>query len=152
MTLSPASPQRRRMKDGFALIITLIMVVLAAIIAIGVLVSASLDRTTAKSVDDRFKAEVAAQNGLEAAKKALVASPSAANSVTADDAFVVLRVDGTQTNSGNGAKDAYYFLAKAAPGGATVDCYPLFSGGVSPPALAIDHTNYPPIQRPTAPS
>ena len=120
----------RKAAGGFALVITLIMVVLAAIIAIGLLINASLDRTTAKSVDDRFKAEVAAENGLEAAKKALNASPTAATSITADDGFLVLRVDGTQTNSSSGIKDAYYYLAKAQSGTAnTIDCYPLFAGG-----------------------
>ena len=127
-----ASAAAHQANRGFALIITLIMVVLAAVIAIGLLISASLDRTTAKSVDDRYRAEVAAQNALEAAKKILNASPTAATSITADDGFLVLRVDGTQTNSTSGVKDAYYYLAKAKPGTApstTIDCYPLFSGG-----------------------
>src|SRR2546423_11093238 len=81
---------------GFALVITLIMVVRAAIITIAFLISASTDRTTSTSYNYRFQAEIAAQNALEAAKKALIASPSAANSVTTDDTFLVLRIDGTQ--------------------------------------------------------
>src|SRR5437588_3941948 len=81
------------LRAGFALVITLIMVVLAAILAIAFLSSATLDRTTSKSVNDRYQAELAVQNGLEAAKKALVASPSATPSITGDDSFLVVRVD-----------------------------------------------------------
>ncbi len=135
---------------GFALIITLIMVVLAAIIVIVFLSSASLDRTTSKSVGDRYQAEIAVQNGLEAAKKALMASPSAANSVIADDTFLVLRADGNQTNS-NGTHDAYYFLAKAQAGSANkIDCYPLFSGGTASQVTINLNTN-PAVQKPQAP-
>src|SRR2546423_15666556 len=78
---------------GFALVITLIMVVLAAVIVIVFLVSASTDRTTSTSYAYRVQAEIAAQNGLEAAKKALIASPTAAASLTANDTFLVVRID-----------------------------------------------------------
>jgi hypothetical protein len=53
----------------------------------------------AKSVNDRYQAEIAVQNGLEGAKKALVASPNAGAPVTNDDTFLVLRSDGNQTNA-----------------------------------------------------
>jgi hypothetical protein len=136
---------------GFALVVTLIMLVLAAVIVIALLSSASLDRVTAKSTDDRYQAELATQNGLEAAKKTLVASPNGATAITADDNFLVFRADGTQVNS-NGTKDAYYFLAKPQPGVTNkVDCYPLFSGG-SVSQLTIDHVNNPSIQPPSAPA
>src|SRR2546423_8759859 len=127
---------------GFALVITLIMVVLAEIIVIAFLISASADRTTSTSYNYRFQAEIAAQNALEAAKKALIASPDAANSITADDTFLVLRVDGNQGPNTSGNKDAYYFLAKAEPRdpktgqSTTVKCYPLFAGG-TPSTLTI---------------
>src|SRR2546423_4549566 len=132
--------------NGFALVITLIMVVLAAIIVIAFILSSSASRTTSTSYNFRFQAEIAVQNALEAAKKALIASPSATTSVTADDTFLVLRVDGTQGPNSNGNNDAYYFLAKAQSGATgKVDCYPLFSGGTVS-QLTVDHTNYPPIQ------
>lgn len=142
---------------GFALIITLIMLVLAAVIVVALMSSASLDRGTAKSVNDRYQADLAVQNGLEAAKKVLSASPGAAtNSITANDTFAVFRIDGTQGPNSYGNRDSYYFLVKARPRdpdgiSRTADCYPLFSGGATAP-LTIDHTNYPPIQRPTAPT
>ena len=117
MILSRRKQRRISAARGFALVITLIMVVLAAIIVIAFLISASADRTTSTSYNYRFQAEIAAQNALEAAKKALIATPSATSSLTADDTFLVLRVDGSQTNA-SGTKDAYYFLAKAEAGGA----------------------------------
>src|SRR3954454_8416804 len=102
------------------------MVTLGAVMVVALLVNATSERATATSYANRFNADLAVQNGLEAAKKALICSPSAAASLTADDAFLVLRADGTQTNA-TGTKDAYYFLAKARPGNANnVDCYPLF--------------------------
>ena len=118
---------------GFALVITLIMVALLAIIAVGFFTTASLERTTAKSYDDRYEAELAAQSGLEAFKKTLVATsfPSPAPSplpspspapVTSLDTFLVVRADG-------GAPGAsYYYLAQPSTGSApTITYYPLFS-------------------------
>jgi len=137
---------------GFALIVTLIMVTLAAVIVVALLVNATSERTTATSYSNRYNAELAVQNGLEAAKQALMGTPpGAAAPITGDDTFLVLRADGTQTNAA-GTKDAYYFLAKAQPGAAnTVDCYPLFSGG-APSHLTIDFTQTPAVQTPVAPT
>ena len=56
---------------SFALIITLIMVVLAAIIVVALLTNASLDRLTANAYSKRLRAEMAAQSGLAAALNAL---------------------------------------------------------------------------------
>src|SRR4051794_36426777 len=101
-------------RRGFALVITLIMLVLAAVIAVGLLNNAATDRSTARSLNHRYGASLAVETGLEAAKKALTASPDATTSVTSDDSFLVLRADGGQTNA-SGTKDCYYFLAKARP-------------------------------------
>jgi hypothetical protein len=142
---------RGEKSPGFALVVTLILLVLAAVVVIALLSSASLDRDTAKSTNDRHLADIAVENGLEVAKKVLVASPNAAASITASDGFLVLRSDGTQTNS-SGTKDAYYFLAKARSGAAnTVDCYPLFSGG-SASTVAINLAASPAVQTPVAPA
>ena len=141
-----ASPER-----GFALVITLVMVALAAVVAVSLLTNATMDRTTARSYNDRYQAELAVQNGLEAAKNKLVATPDAATAVTGDDTFLVLRADGTRTNS-SGVKDSYYFLAKAGSGPKPeVACYPLFSGGAAS-VLTIDSVNSPPISPPAAPA
>lgn len=71
MKRSDASVPAHKGDRGFALVITLIMVVLAAIIAVGLLVSASLDRLTANAFSKRLRAELAAQSGLAAALNAL---------------------------------------------------------------------------------
>ena len=65
-----------RTKGGFALVVTLVMVALLAIITIGVLTSVSLERATATSYTNRYQAELAAQNGLQAAAKTLAATPT----------------------------------------------------------------------------
>jgi hypothetical protein len=62
----------RGQSRGFALIITLIMLVLVAVIVVSLLTSASLDRATANSFDKHARAEMAAQSGLAAALNALV--------------------------------------------------------------------------------
>ena len=153
IALQPSRPPVGK-SNGFALVITLFMVVLAAVIVIAFLISASADRTTSTSYNYRFQAEIAAQNALEAAKKALIATPSATSSITADDTFLVLRADGNQTNA-NGTKDAYYFLAKARAGGAnSVDFYPLFSTPASAPAptpLPVNLSANPAVSQPSAP-
>jgi len=125
---------------GFALVVTLMMVTLLAIIAIGLLTSVSLERTTAKSYNDRYQAELAVQNGLEAAKKALVASPSPSPaSITGTDTFLVVRADGPPDANGN--KPAYYYMAKpSASPGQTITYYPLFSSSTDPSAPAIQTT------------
>jgi len=122
---------------GFALVITLVMVALLAIITIGVLTSVSLERVTAKSYNDRYQADLAAQNGLEALKKTLVATqfPSPAPSplpasVTGTDTFLVVRAD-----SGSAP---YYYLAQASTGsGPTITYYPLFSASTDPTTPVI---------------
>ena len=133
MKVSGFHRAKRIPSQAFALVVTLVMLALAAVVVVGLLTSTSLDRVTARSYDDRYQAEVAVQNGLEAAKKALIASPDAASGkpgVTADDSFLVVRSDGPPDANGN--KPAYYFLAKAQPGSAGgIDYYPLFAGGTS---------------------
>lgn len=57
--------------NGFALVITLIMLVLAAVVSVAFITNASLDRLTANSFSKRTRAEMAAQSGLAAALNAL---------------------------------------------------------------------------------
>src|SRR3989442_849755 len=109
-----------RSSRGYALVVTLVIVALLAIIAVGLLTSVSLERATAKSYDDRYQAELAVQNGLEAFKKTMVATPfpspvpsSLPSSITALDTFLVVRADGQPDANGNRA--AYYYLAQPAP-------------------------------------
>src|SRR6266404_280606 len=72
MILSKRKQRRISVSRGFALVITLIMVVLAAIIVIAFLGSAASDRFTANAYGKRARAEMAAQSGLAAALNALV--------------------------------------------------------------------------------
>ncbi len=60
---------------GFALIVTLIMITLVAVMVIAFLSNASLERITSKSFDERTRAEAAAQSGLAAALHALSGAP-----------------------------------------------------------------------------
>src|SRR6266403_2810265 len=125
-TVRPSS-HRAYPRRGFALVITLVMVALLAIITVGVFMSVSLERVTAKSYNDRYQADLAVQNGLEAVKKTLVTSPSALPSpspasATGTDTFLIVRAEG-------GAPGAsYYYLAQPTIGSTpTITYYPLFS-------------------------
>src|SRR5438046_2283119 len=52
---------------GFALVITLIMIALAAVVSVAFLTSTSTERLTSNSFSKRARAEMAAQSGLAAA-------------------------------------------------------------------------------------
>src|ERR1051326_4938945 len=100
---------RRKERDGFILVIALVMVALTAILVVGLLVSASFDRLTALSYDQRFQAELAAQTGLEAADQALYAFPSAATKPrTLNDDYIVVA-----SPDPNGSSAPYYFIGCA---------------------------------------
>ncbi|MEY2539816.1 MAG: hypothetical protein QOG67_3556 [Verrucomicrobiota bacterium] len=124
---------------AFALVVTLLMVVLAAVIVVGLLANASSDRNTAASVADRYKAEIAAETGLEAAKKALSAISSDGYSRTMNDHFVVVSSPdangvpylfiGCAEDPNNDGKSDY---AKPA-----IQYFPLYAGGQTQPNLAI---------------
>jgi hypothetical protein len=118
-------------KAGFALVVSLIMVALMAVIAVGVLTSVSLERGTATSYNSRYQADLAVQNGLQAAAKTMAASPNGTNPVTAKDTFLVVRADGPADANGN--KAPYYYLAQPSTGTApTITYYPLFSASSDP--------------------
>ncbi len=124
------------------------MVTLGAVMVVALLVNASHERNTATSYAARMTAELAVQTGLEAAKKALVASPTAGSAAaTADDSFLVMRADGPP--DANGKKDSYYFMGKAQTG--SVTCYPLFAGGTPAPA-PITLNTVPAVQQPGVPA
>src|SRR5207248_8188699 len=61
-----------RCERGFALIVALVMVALMAVVAVGVFTAVSLERVTATSYSNRYQADLAAQNGLQAAAKTLL--------------------------------------------------------------------------------
>ena len=135
-----------RSSRGYALVVTLVMVALLAVIALGVFTSTSLERITAKSYDDRYQAELAAQNGLEAVKQTLVATPFPSpapnpSPITSYDTFLVVRADGPPDANGN--KPAYYYLAQPTDASSTsssITYYPLFSSSTDPSAPAIQRT------------
>ena len=123
-----------RAKDGFALVVALIMVALAAVIAVGVLTTVSVERNTATSYNSRYQADLAVQNGLQAAAKTLVATPNGTNAITGKDTFLVVRADGGSPGA------SYYYLGQVSGGTSpTITYYPLFSTlGPSPTPQPIN--------------
>ena len=122
-------------RDGFALVVALIMVALAAVIAVGVMTSVSVERGTATSYNSRYQADLAVQNGLQAAAKTLAASPNGTSPATGSDTFLVVRADGVAQN---GITPSYYYLAQPS-GGAnpTMTYYPLFSASSDPSVASV---------------
>jgi hypothetical protein len=128
---SPPNSQLPDSRRGFALVVTLVMVALMAVIAVGVFTSVSVERATATSYNNRYQAELAVQNGLQAAAKTLAATPTGTNSITGTDTFVVVRADGPADANGN--KAAYYYLSQPSTGSSpTITYYPLFSASTDP--------------------
>ena len=128
---SPPNSQLARSKRGFALVVTLVMVALMAVIAVGVFTSVSVERATAASYNNRYQAELAVQNGLQAAAKTLAATPTGTSSITGTDTFLVVRADGPADANGN--KAAYYYLSQPSTGSSpTITYYPLFSASTDP--------------------
>ena len=89
-----------RRERGFALVVALIMVALAAVITVGVMTSVRVERGTATSYNSRYQADLAVQNGLQAAAKTLAATvpPNGTTPVTGKDTFLVVRADGPGAN------------------------------------------------------
>src|SRR5438445_9345008 len=75
--------------SGFSLVIALVMVALMAVITVAVITTVSLERGTARSYSSRYQADLAAQNGLQAASKTLAASPNDTSPVNAKDTIMV---------------------------------------------------------------
>jgi len=146
--------------SGFALVVALVMVALAAVIAVGVLTSVSLERGTATSYNSRYQADLAVQNGLQAAAKTLAASPNGTTPVTGKDTFLVVRADGPADVNGN--KAAYYYVAQPSTGTApTITYYPLFSAstdpsnpfpGQTPPTINLAAAAAPTVPTPAPPT
>ncbi len=126
-------------EKAFALVVTLIMIVLAAVVVIGLLASSSADRSTASQYDQRFQAELAAQSGLEAAKQALLALPNpSATSQTQNDSYIVVSVSDTNNVP-------YYYIGSANPSSTdpaayktpAIQYFPLYSGGTISAPVSI---------------
>ena len=133
----PPLPKLRN-EGGFALVVALIMLALMAVIVVGVLTTVSVERGTATSYSSRYQADLAAQNGLQAAAKTLAAAPFPSPvpvnfnaTATGNDAFLIVRADGPA--DGNGNRASYYYLAQPAPSpSSNITYYPLFSASTDP--------------------
>jgi hypothetical protein len=144
--------------SGFSLVVALVMVALMAVIAVGLFTSVSLERTTATSYSSRYQADLAAQNGLQAAAKTLAASPDGTNPITGKDTFLVVRADSQADANGPGA--AYYYLAQPSTGAnPTITYYPLFSASTdpsaptpTPPQINLAATGAPAVPTPAPPA
>lgn len=143
---------------GFSLIVALVMVTLMAVIAVGVFTAVSLERVTATSYSSRYQAELAAQNGLQAAAKTLAGAPfplpapnPVPSSVTALDTFLVVRADGPADVNGNRA--SYYYLGQPSSGSnPTITYYPLFSASTDPSDPSVIQTGTINLTAPAAPA
>jgi len=136
---SPPNSQLAGSRRGFALVVTLVMVALMAVIAVGVFTSVSVERATATSYNNRYQAELAVQNGLQAAAKTFAATPTGTSSITGTDTFLVVRADGQADANGN--KAAYYYLSQPSTGSSpTITYYPLFSSSTDPSDLSVAQT------------
>jgi hypothetical protein len=148
---SPPDSQLASSKRGFALVVTLVMVALMAVIAVGIFTSVSVERATATSYTNRYQAELAAQNGLQAAAKTLAATPTGRNSITGTDTFLVVRADGPPDANGN--KAAYYYLSQPSTGSSpTITYYPLFSASTDPSDPGVVQTPTINLDAPAAPA
>src|SRR4029077_2049230 len=85
-------------ESGFALVVALVMVALMAVIAGRGLTNVSVARATPTSYSSRYQADLATQNGLQAAAKTLAAAPFPSPvpgyfhaTATGHDAFLVVR-------------------------------------------------------------
>src|SRR5436190_13011981 len=136
---SPPNSQLAGSRRGFALVVTLVTVALMAVIAVGVFTSVSVERATATSYNNRYQAELAVQNGLQAAAKTFAATPTGTSSITGTDTFLVVRADGQADANGN--KAAYYYLSQPSTGSSpTITYYPLFSSSTDPSDLSVAQT------------
>src|SRR5438093_7259244 len=139
-----------RREGGFSLVVALVMVALMAVIAVGVMTTVSLERGTATSYSSRYKADLAAQNGLQAASKTLAASPNGTNSVTGKDTFLIVRADGPAQN---GITPTYHYLAQPSTGpNPTITYYPLFSASTNPGDPGVIQTQTINLAAPAAPA
>jgi hypothetical protein len=140
-----------RREAGFSLIVALVMVALMAVIAVGVFTAVSLERVTATSYSSRYQADLAAQNGLQAAAKTLAATPTGTTSITGKDTFLVVRADGPADANGN--KAAYYYLAQPSPSPSnSITYYPLFSASTDPSDPGVVQTQTIDLAAPAAPA
>src|SRR5438270_4880335 len=149
---SPPHSQLAGSRRGFAPVVTLIMVALMAVIAVGLFTSVSVERATATSYNNRYQAELAVQNGLQAAAKTFAATPTGTSSITGTDAFLVVRADGPADANGN--KAAYYYLAQPSTGTTpTITYYPLFSASsdASIPSIQTQTLNLAATSAPAVP-
>src|SRR5437016_8171380 len=136
MIASPPNSQLAGSRRGFALVVTLVMVALMAVIAVGLFTSVSVERATATSYNNRYQAELAVQNALQAAAKTLAATPTGTSSITGTETFLVVRADGPADANGN--KAAYYYLSQPSTGSSpTITYYPLFTASTDPCAPAV---------------
>jgi len=127
-------------ESAFALVSTLIILVIVTILAVGFMTTSSLERSSSHAYTRIYDAQLAAGMGLEAAKKALSVD-SQGNYTTMNDSFIVIQT-GSVTTSGTPATDSngnvlrYYFIGSGslAASGSMINYYPLFAQTSTPSA------------------
>ncbi len=140
MTIPSNSPKGKRIAPaGFTLPAVLVVVGALLVLAVGILLVASIERSTARSFVDRERAELAARSGLEDIRAILTTE-------AANDEYLVIRSEAAQriddsTDAKERRRAPFLFIARGRPGGdaGTYDYAPLFSATARPlsGALAI---------------
>ena len=108
--------QRKDYSSGAALVVTLIVMVVLAGVAVAFMQNTGIDRSGARSLANAYRARLAAESGL-----AEVMAKIGVN--TSSDDFIVLRA----TTEADGSSFPVYFVGALQDD--TVDYVPLFSGG-----------------------
>jgi hypothetical protein len=107
------SLRRNKNEHGVALVTTVIVVAMLAVVAVALMQSTTIDRLSSRTSANYFKAQLAAQAGLAMASEVLAGQ-------TANDSFVVVRNQNGQL-----------FIGNSAPGSTAFSYVPAFSTGSS---------------------
>jgi hypothetical protein len=104
-----------RQERGFVLVLTISIVVVLTVMMVGMLTVSRMELGTARTYSDSYRAELAVESGMEAAKGLL------ATATASDDFVLLLGRDGD-------AETPYLFAAQNEGGGESWTYVPLYSG------------------------
>lgn len=110
---------------GAALVVTLIVCVVLAMVVVALMQTTTLDRSTAQAIANNYRAQLAADSAIAEAK-AVIATR------TRSDDYVVLQAEAQV----GGSTVPIFYIGE--PATKAISYYPLFSGGATQAGLAID--------------
>ncbi len=133
---------RKRSRPGFTLAAVLVIVGALLVLAVGILLVSSVERSTARLMSDRERAKLAARAGLEEIRTLLVRE-------TANDAYVVLPSALPEQILSEHERAPYLFIARGTgtlSGSQHIHRYvPLFSAAASPADAAFSAPGVDPL-------